>query len=63
MVANAEYDAVERLTQTVRDAIRMMTNGYTALSPTKHKDGSSTIRIKDKRSPKMLTVTITESKE
>lgn len=57
-------DSVGILTRCVRDALRHdMVNGYTALSPRRTADGTQSFKVKDARSSKTLTITISEDKE
>lgn len=58
MTANSQ-DAVQRLTQEVRDALRSnIVNHYTCLQPRLATDGSQTIIVKDGRDRGVLEIVV-----
>jgi hypothetical protein len=57
-------DYVSQLTEAVRNYIRDdMVNQYTALSPVKAADGSTTMTVKDKRHSGQLEIIVRAKKE
>lgn len=54
-----KYDAVQRLTQEVRDSLRNnLVSQYTCLQPRRETDGTQTITVKDGRDRGVLEIVV-----